>query len=36
MDPELRRDSGSSFLQKPFTHLELLEAVQRVLTARSG
>ncbi|MGZ6135373.1 MAG: response regulator, partial [Myxococcaceae bacterium] len=36
MDPELRRDSGSSFLQKPFTHLELLEAVQRVLAARSG
>ena len=34
MDPELRRDPGTSFLQKPFTHLELLEAVQRVLGTR--
>jgi PAS domain S-box-containing protein len=34
MDPELRRDPGTSFLQKPFTHLELLEAVQRVLAGR--
>ena len=34
MDPELRRDPGTSFLQKPFTHLELLEAVQRVLAPR--
>ena len=36
MDPELRRDPGSSFLQKPFTHLELLEAVQRVLGSRAA
>jgi FixJ family two-component response regulator len=35
MDPELRRDPGTSFLQKPFTHLELLEAVQRVLGSRA-
>jgi two-component system cell cycle sensor histidine kinase/response regulator CckA len=35
MDPELRRDPGTSFLQKPFTHLELLEAVQRVLGGRA-
>jgi len=34
MDPELRRDPGTTFLQKPFTHLELLEAVQRVLASR--
>ncbi|HET9157080.1 MAG TPA: ATP-binding protein, partial [Myxococcaceae bacterium] len=34
MDPELRRP-GTSFLQKPFTHLELLEAVQRVLGSRA-
>jgi two-component system cell cycle sensor histidine kinase/response regulator CckA len=31
MDPELRREPGTTFLQKPFTHLELLEVVQRVL-----
>jgi PAS domain S-box-containing protein len=36
MDPELRRDPGTSFLQKPFTHLELLEAVQRVLGSRAA
>ena len=36
MDPELRRDPGTSFLQKPFTHLELLEAVQRVLGGRAA
>ena len=36
MDPALRREPGTSFLQKPFTHSELLEAVQRVLSpARS-
>jgi CheY-like chemotaxis protein len=34
MDPELRREPGTTFLQKPFTHLELLEAVQRVLARR--
>ena len=32
MDPGLRREPGTSFLQKPFTHSELLEAVQRVLS----
>ena len=36
MDPELRRQPGTSFLAKPFTHSELLEAVHRVLAARAG
>jgi PAS domain S-box-containing protein len=31
MDPELRKEPGTTFLQKPFTHLELLDVVQRVL-----